>query len=206
MYRLLPLLLLLPAPAYSATIYDNGPPNQADGSEITGFVQAEDFTLAASSTFDSIRFWTLEDATSFSGSILWWIYSDNNGEPDSILFSGTGVPEREPTLLTGLSLAEYLNRLSIPSVTLAPGTYWLALHNGPISNGEGAQMFWETADPNASVNFGQELGLPEGTWTSNSLEHSFQLANSDIPEPGTMMLGITALAAFAAARRRMSKI
>src|SRR5262245_14562778 len=118
MHRIWALAHLTIAVATAGIIYDNGSPNQFDGSELTSFLQAEDFTLSGTSTFDTIRFWTLEDAASYSGSIFWAIYADNGGEPGSILFSSEGVPSRANTLMSALLLDEFVYTLAVPSITL----------------------------------------------------------------------------------------
>ena len=46
--------------SFVEVIYDNGGPNQLGGSEMTRFIQAEDFVLSAATKFTDVRFWSLE--------------------------------------------------------------------------------------------------------------------------------------------------
>src|SRR5438105_13098568 len=41
-------------------IYNNGPPNQQNGNEMTQWIQAEDFNLNAATNLNSLHFWDIE--------------------------------------------------------------------------------------------------------------------------------------------------
>src|SRR5713226_3241557 len=85
-------LVTLPIPA-STILYDNGPPNQSDGANITGFAAGDDFTLGGSVTLNGGSFWSSANfdpfANSFSGTIGWAILANSSGLPGAILFSGS---------------------------------------------------------------------------------------------------------------------
>lgn len=199
--RLLTLGFLVSLTANAGLIYDNGAPDQASGNEMTQWIQAEDFNLANPEILTDIRFWNIEDpaAAGYQGSITWQIYSDSAGMPDTVLFSGTVSPTRLATgLLVSDSFQEYQNDFSVGSISLAAGTYWLGLHNGPLATDTRSEFYWETTSggPNP-VSYGQEDETPfgDGAWFNNSREHAFQLYNV-VPEPSTLLGGsVMALAA-----------
>ena len=136
--------------AHAGTLYNNGAPDQADGSNITGFVAADDFALAASVTLTGGSFWSSANfdpfANSFSGTIGWGILANTSGSPGSLLFSGA---DSSPLLTdTGVQIfgtEEWRIDFSFGSVNLNAGIYWLALHEGALGTpDDGTTIFWDT--------------------------------------------------------------
>ena len=121
------VLAMLSTPAQAAPfLYNNGAPNQANGNEMTQWIQAEDFVLPGPTTLTSVRFWDVEGA--YQGSIVWHIYANNVNQPGGLLASGTVSPTH---VATGNSLFfgnEFQDDFAF-NVALAPGTYWLGLPN-----------------------------------------------------------------------------
>src|ERR1700722_5088783 len=86
------LAVFAPLRAHSQIIYDNGPPNQQDGNEMTMWIQGEDFQVASAMTLGSVRFWDIEiPGTSYQGEIDWGIYSNAGGSPGTLLASGAAI-------------------------------------------------------------------------------------------------------------------
>lgn len=147
-------------------LYNNGAPNLQDGYEMTGWIAADDFTVSAPARLTSLKFWNLEGVGRFQGAFLWQIYANSStNTPGALLISGTS--ENLVHTATGLSFfgyAEFLNTCDIAPIFLSPGTYWLALHHGPLSNDMDERIYWEVTDRN-TTNPSHILAAPfDGSW------------------------------------------
>jgi hypothetical protein len=177
---------------------------------MTTALVAENFTTLLSANITNIRFYTLQSAAGdYSGSVYWAIYDDNSGNPGTLFTSGTASPTGT---LTGMSSLFFYDEYSydIPVSFLLPaGNFWLALHNGPLSNVTPTEMLWGTTS-NAGAPTGRYLDPPDGSgpsWVDSLNEHAFRLdgtAAGDIPEPSTFLLLGGSLALLSCARRRKS--
>ena len=200
------MLLAFGAGAQAGVVYDNGAPDLLGGNEMTAWIQAEDFTLASTTTLTDVHFWTIEDAASagFSGSIEYAFYADAGGLPSPgapAFEAGTGLT-RVSTGNVVFGFDEYDYSFKVAPFTATGGTtYWLALHNGPIGNDSRAEVYWETTSANSSASGSEEI-LPRAGdgWSSPGAEHAFQLAA--VPEPGTVALLALGLAGLGFVRRR----
>jgi hypothetical protein len=129
--------LSLPPFVRATTIYNNGAPDQSDGSNITGFVAADDFILDSAVTLTGGTFWSSPNfdpfTSQFSCTIGWAIHADRGGTPCTILFSGS---DSSPVLTdTGVQIfgtEEWRIVFSLGSLNLGPGTFWLVLHEGAL--------------------------------------------------------------------------
>jgi hypothetical protein len=200
--------------AESVLVYNNGLPNGlGGGSEITHFLGAEDFTLSSAQTITDVRFWAfIYTGGSYNGSIAWDIYDDNGGKPGNILFFGLATPTQ--TFYHNVdSYPGYQYDFSIGTKSLAAGTYWLALHNGPLTSTDDFQLYWESANDNSTLTGYYKEAPFLGDWQEqfisidkpNENEAAFQLYNNTVvPIPGALWLlgsGLMGLAGW----RRLSK-
>ncbi len=206
---MLTVVLLASAFAYAdSIIYDNGGPNQQNGNEMTEWIQTEDFTLTQAVNVTDIHFWDIESAPGYAGSITWWIVGDNGGNPDfnNVFGTGSADPTRVNTQCGILgAYCEYSNDWNINPLTLAAGTYHLALHNGPVTDENYSFFYWETTNPNGTqTGLECQLGVAcYDSWNNNGNEHAFYLTGTSVPEPGTLMLmGTGLLGGLASLRRR----
>ena len=173
-----PLIKALPThPLWSGDtiIYDNGGPNQQDGNEMTEWIQAEDFNLSADSTLMIVNFWDIEapGGAAYQGEIDWTLYADAGGMPGAAFASGAAVGgDVTRTFIQGGVLGffdEYSDSFNIsPGVALTAGTtYWLGLHNGPLTFTIRSEFYWETTDFNGTFT-GHEDDAPfDGVWFDN---------------------------------------
>jgi PEP-CTERM motif len=202
------LALGLSLTAQAAVIHDNGAPNQFVGTQMSEFVVAEDFTLAATWNVANIRFWTIQSAASdYSGSTFWAIYADAGGVPDAVVAGGANVAITPAA--TGLSsvigYAEYVFDIPVAFQLLA-GNYWLGLQNGPLSLVLSTEMLWATTD----AGNGTEALYSDRVngWVGAENQLAFQiegtLAADAIPEPGSFALLACGLAVAAWLRRRQA--
>jgi len=204
----LSLLLLVGTFVHASTIvYNNGAPNQQNGNEMTEWIQTEDFTLASTQTITDIHFWDV-DQNSYAGSISWWITGDLGGDPDfgNVLASGSANAVHTATGICLFFGCEFTNDWNISALTLGPGTYHLALHNGPVTLTDRVEFYWETTDPNGTTT-GLECDLTDGacynSWFNNGQEHAFYLTGgTSTPEPGTLALLGTGVVGLAGMLRR----
>lgn len=171
-FSLLAFLIAVVFSAGAAPLYDNGPPNLTGGSEMTHWRDANKFTLAADGILEGIRFWELEASAAFYHSVVWEIRALNSSNsPGAVLFSGTSAN------LTHLSTGraaygvypEFADTFDIPPAELPAGTYWLVLHNGPLSYNVSRDIFWESAiTTNTEPSLSDEAPF-SNWWGSNGL-------------------------------------
>ena len=190
-------LTLVASPA-RAQLYNNGLPNGSGGNEMTQWVQAEDFTLGSGATLTSVTFWASVGVPGYGGSIFWQIYSNGAGVPGSVLNSGLAAPAT--TLYSGANCCGILTGMqldfALPSIVLAPGTYWLGLHNGPLSTTARQEFYWATTNNNATGRGEEDIDpFGAGGWVNNGSEHAFQLnaTTTLTPEPASMLMMATGL-------------
>lgn len=174
------LALAFSFPARGALSYDNGAPDQVSGTNMSEQLVAENFTLGADANVIHIRFWAILSApAAYRGNVHWAIYSDVANLPGVIVSGGAApvvgtVPTGNSTLF---GYAEYSFDLPV-DIQLAAGDYWLALHNGDLSNNDPSEMLWSTT----AVGIGSNalyLDAVSG-WVSSGNGLAFQLEDTTI--------------------------
>jgi hypothetical protein len=188
------VLLLAVSGVQAGLVYDNGAPNAENGNEMTSWIQAEDFSFGSAVNVTDVRFWAIgmNEPGSYEGSIVWSFYANSAGQPGSLLYRGTTTPLRAVDHATSFGTS-YQYDFSVGSLNLAAGTYWLGLHNGPLSTTDRMDLYWETTASNAT-GYGREDANPfdDNSWPNNGAEHAFQLFNNagpSVPAPGAIVLG-----------------
>lgn len=225
-------LFLLPASAWAQTvIFNNGVPDNVDGFNVANRITANDFIVPGSTdplhpspgiSLSSFDWWVIQSGVSPSvtSSFFWQILSDVGGLPGSTVASGTVTNAVGTYTSYGFSAFEpaYFFNVSLGNLSIASGTYWLAITDY-VSNVGQAPWFWAT-----SAQSGNQLNkLPAQSWEEAAAERdadayftegAFVLYGNEgvpppppttIPEPGTMILlgsGLAGLAGFRARRRK----
>lgn len=161
---------------------------------MTHWIDANQFSLGAAATLGTIKFWDVEASASFQGSVVWQIRANAaNNTPGTILFSGTAMQVTHTS--TGRKVdgvyPEFLNTFAVSSISLPAGSYWLVLHNGPLSNNLGQDIFWESAINASSAESLSDEAPFNGNWETNG--PSSQLAFQLIGVPDSLRPRITAI-------------
>ena len=154
-------------------VFDNGASNREDGWEMTEYFEADDFVVANPTLVSGVKFWNYAKTGAFTGSITWELYTKSPNGPGQLVASGTSAPSSHtPTgfVLFGV-LHEAVTTFDIVPVLLEPGTYWLALHNGPRQHTTRG-MFWAPTTKKASSGSPSYSrgALSTGAWYPNVFE------------------------------------
>jgi hypothetical protein len=190
--RLAGLLVLATQLGWAGVIYDNGPPDNADGSEMTHWIQADNFVLGDPARLDSLKFWDFEQAGFFAGTIVWQIYSDDgSGLPGTLLFSGSSRNVIHSA--TGFAIFggfnEYVTTFDIGPISLARGMYWIGLHNGDLSNGVTGTVndwnfYWEGTGNITSPPSVEKIAPYDGPFGGKFLKMDLAFQLNGVAAPG----------------------
>ncbi len=140
----------------SPTLWASGTYAPANsGSEISAYVTASDFAYAKTTTISTIDAWLWDDGAAangtfdgFSGTLSWAIYQDSSGKPGALIAHGDDTSPQLALIDTHSTFDIARARIAMGrSLTLAPGTYWLALHEGTWSSAyDGTPIYWAAAN------------------------------------------------------------
>lgn len=123
----------------------------------------------------------------------------------------TAVTRTAAGITTVPTYLDYQNDIAAGTTTLGPGTYWLGLHNGPLSNTARAEFYLETTSNPTDPTLGQEYNLQlQNGFKSSGNNHAFELINNSdsapVPEASTTvsmsLLLALGLGGFVVATRR----
>lgn len=200
-------------PAHAQVVYDNGTYG-VSAWNFSDYAAADDFLVTSSLTFNAISFYALDfDPTllgNFSGTLSWYIHTDNGGPVPNSIPSTTIVASGTTSSVTVTDTGDLFNgnpnlqiaqlTFSIPTVNLGTGRYWLHLKEGnPSSSFDGSAVFWlNTANPNTGNGYrADENETAPTTWigvsTFTASDLSYQLLNvggtaANSPEPASLAL------------------
>jgi hypothetical protein len=211
-------------PASADVLYDNFPINarQIVTSDTATYLQdqliADSFVLSANSVLTGVNFGTWVTIGDTPVSVNWSITQVPDAVDDPFAYtslaSGTGATltntvfclgSSNPTTCAGTTSAPsesdvYASYFALPSIALSAGTYYLTL-GGAVATSSG-EMDWDanSGPPHAWVNQAQSGGSIHDL---GNLSESFQiLGNSEVPEPGSLVLAASALAGMVLLFRR----
>ena len=209
---LLGIILASSFPAKAGLVWDNGPPSATLASRnISDLITADDFVLTSRSTLTSVSVYSVAAtlATSFDGTISASFYTNGSGIPGSLITSGYDTsPVITSSSIAGLDEITF----NFGSVTLGPGTYWIAFHEGlPFSPYDGSSIFLRRTDEQHGASLKSDSNLQNPTTWDDAPDPSdlaFQLYGSPaaVPEPSSLALcGIAGGIASAVAWRRRKR-
>lgn len=226
------------------------PAGQLFSEDVSGRVGADSFFLSQTATLTGVRVWlhdnTLDSSNNngtidndvmdnFSGTLSWAIYPNDPTNPAAPIPSDTPIitgDDTNPTVTdagfnlqpvssgTGFGVDIATVDVTLPAVTLSPGLYFLAIHEGPwlspadgpisqvvlghqqsgvgwLATGSGGSGFIDDNETNP----GQDWDLT-GNFQSFQIFGDVQAANTAVPEPLTGSLALMALATLGATTRR----
>src|SRR5258708_39581385 len=86
-------LALAPGDVHASVIFTNGTPDSSNGNNMWQAIAAEDFTFASTTLITDVHFQAEIDPTGvYTGSIAWFIYADNGGQPRATPSDGGADP------------------------------------------------------------------------------------------------------------------
>ncbi len=203
---------MLAAGARADVILTNGSPNTITGDLMTGYIEANSFSLPSAAMITGVNFETLIlQPETFQSTVTYFLYADNGGSPGTQLATGNvavGTTDLGPALFSSTYEAFGIDfSLSTPFSASAGTTYWLGLYDGALINTNG-NAYWAVSTGGQGA--GMFLVSPyTGPWGSTGqAPFYFQLtsgASASTPEPASttlMAAGLAALALRFARQRR----
>lgn len=183
--------------AGAAIVFDGGSPGYNPGGytpgwNLTNAVVANDFEVTAPTLLTGVTFWTLEpDASSFDGTINWFLFLDSDHKPSSTAFAhGTGSQIFHNPNVLGY---QYDFSLGVTVLLNANQRYWLGID---LNAGTTASsIYWVPPagwldPPQYSTFFGEVAKRTmTGTWDftswgSNYFDGAFRLSGRPVCDDG----------------------
>jgi len=126
-------------------IYDNGLPDVTNSFRMENVIRADDFVLIEDKELTDVHIWTREDPDAWDGTIDWFVFEDNEGQPGTLVSSGNGILQQKDLLVDGgdgLSNYSYDFDLDNPVLLQGGNTYWLGLHLGQTFDADLPRVLW----------------------------------------------------------------
>jgi hypothetical protein len=179
------LVRLAPGAAKPAPIWDNGSPGATFGGiQMTTQLLAEDFTIATRVQIDRVRFWSIEarGVTIYQGSIYWAVHPTTASNLPTMAPVANGLAVSPTKVATGrtwvtanYTFDEYQYDVPLPNVIVNPGTWWLALHHGPLSFVQIDQFSWQRSAVNTTFTTAVQNTVGNPWFASLGNHGAFQL-------------------------------
>lgn len=189
-----PLLLLFASPVLSQGTYlwDQSDVDLGNWHNISTEVYANDFSVLRSQRIESVDLFLGDNDgvdngvfAAFSGTIGWAIYDNGaSGHPGSLVASGSdSAPAVTDTGLNWGSGNSEVFRVRFaldPPVTLASGSWWLAIHEGAwLSPADGSSILWIGAVGQSGMP--REVStITPATWTPEAADNAFAVYGSEV--------------------------
>lgn len=195
---------LLAAGAQASVILTNGSPNTVTGDLMTGYIEANSFSLTSPATITGVNFEAfIQQPETFQSTVTYYLYADNSGSPGNELVVGNAsvtTTDLGPSLFSSSYEAFGIDfSLNTPFSASAGTTYWLGLYDGTLFSGND-NTYWAVSTGGQGV--AMFLVSPyNGSWDPTAqAPFYFQLtsgASSSAPEPGSTALVSAGLAMLA---------
>jgi hypothetical protein len=191
---------LLAAGARADVILTNGSANTITGDLMSGYIEANSFSLPSAATITGVNFETLIlQPETFQSTVTYFLSADNGGSPGTQLATGNvtvGTTDQGAALLGDYEAFSIGFSLATPFSAAADTTYWLGLYDGALTNNSG-DVYWSVSAGGQGV--GMFLVSPyTGPWNSTGqAPFYFQLtsaASASTPEPASPALMAAGLA------------
>ena len=194
-------LLAVPAASEAAPVFDNGAPSLVGSPAAVasdpeaGQIVADDFTLAADATLQSITFFGAYSgvgANAQPDNFGIFFLDDAGGQPGTLILGEAVTPGRGNTgMLIGTTPVFRWSANFTPTLFTAGTTYWVAvvgLDVDPTNN-----FFWATTSvgngtPGQFSTDGGSSWSQVGNMDADPDEFVFQLHVTPVPEPGSLAL------------------
>lgn len=188
-------------------VFTNGDASHlVNGQAINTVREGSLFTLSGADTLTSMDFNFFTSATTVMDSVSWWIYSS---DPATLVSpSAQGNASVESTFLRNLLIgnyyADYTGTITLPDISLAPGSYYIVLGDA-TKGGSSVTTYWgdDSTTSGTSVFWNSAPNDPNGIWYDRTEDYVFDLrGTAGVPEPATGTLLICALPLVLPVRRR----